>query len=262
MGGDETKGGSMPIVSVIERALRPTPIRRVARRLFGPAVRQHRIRRCYRAFVKPGDLAFDIGANVGSRTEALLRLGARVVAIEPQPHLAVILRRRFGSHPRFALVEQAIAAAEGEAVMHVCSLHELTTFSRERMRTAQGRPEFAHATWSERPARLTTFDVLIRQHGRPAFAKIDVESFEVEVLRGLSTPIPALSFEVTPHHPQDAPACLREIARLGPAEFNVSLGETMTLVFDPWLTLEQIEKYCREDLPRESTYADIYVRFI
>ncbi len=251
----------MAIVSRIKRALQGTFVYNITRKLFGSAVRQRRIRRCYRRFVKPGDLAFDIGANRGSRTDALLRLGASVVAIEPQPFLAEQLRQRFASYPRCAIVERAIDCVERDAVMYVCSLHELTTLSRERMQTARSRPDFAHATWSEATTRTTTFDALIRQYGRPVFAKIDVESFEAEVLRGLSTPVPVLSFEVTPRHPHEAPACLREIARLGPAEFNVSLDETMTLIFDPWLTLEQIERYCREDLPRESSYADIYVRF-
>ena len=34
--------------------------------------------------VKPGDLAFDIGSHVGDRISSFRRLGARVVALEPQ----------------------------------------------------------------------------------------------------------------------------------------------------------------------------------
>ena len=40
-----------------------------------------------RQFVRPGDLVFDIGAHVGDRVAAFRRLGARVVAVEPQPAL-------------------------------------------------------------------------------------------------------------------------------------------------------------------------------
>jgi protein-L-isoaspartate O-methyltransferase len=46
----------------------------------------------YRQFVKPGDLVFDIGAHVGDRVAAFRRLGARVVAVEPQPALKLTLR--------------------------------------------------------------------------------------------------------------------------------------------------------------------------
>jgi hypothetical protein len=38
----------------------------------------------YRNFIRNGDLCFDIGANIGTRTEAFLELGAKVVAVEPQ----------------------------------------------------------------------------------------------------------------------------------------------------------------------------------
>ena len=40
--------------------------------------------RFYAQFVSPGDLVFDVGANFGNRTKVLLRLGASVVAFEPQ----------------------------------------------------------------------------------------------------------------------------------------------------------------------------------
>ena len=40
--------------------------------------------RFYATILAPGDLAFDIGAHAGNRTRAMLRAGARVVALEPQ----------------------------------------------------------------------------------------------------------------------------------------------------------------------------------
>ncbi len=41
--------------------------------------------RLYRQFVRPGDLVFDVGAHVGDRVASFQRIGARVVAVEPQP---------------------------------------------------------------------------------------------------------------------------------------------------------------------------------
>ena len=43
-------------------------------------------------FVRPGDLVFDVGAHVGDRIAAFRRLGARVVAVEPQPALVRTLQ--------------------------------------------------------------------------------------------------------------------------------------------------------------------------
>jgi hypothetical protein len=68
-------------------------------------------------FIKPGDLAFDVGANIGVRTEIMLALGARVVAFEPQPMCARETRAR-GSN-RLIVVEKAVGARMGIAELHV-----------------------------------------------------------------------------------------------------------------------------------------------
>jgi len=44
---------------------------------------------------RQGDLIFDIGANHGSKTDVFLRLGARVVAVDPDEVNTAILRQRF-----------------------------------------------------------------------------------------------------------------------------------------------------------------------
>ncbi len=45
----------------------------------------------YGRFVRPGGLAFDIGSHVGDRVASFRRLGARVVALEPQPGPAGVI---------------------------------------------------------------------------------------------------------------------------------------------------------------------------
>ena len=71
-----------------------------------PAKRR-RARRFYGALVRPGDLCFDIGAHLGDRTAHFLTLGARVVAVEPQPQLMALLRRRFGRNPHLRFPDHA-----------------------------------------------------------------------------------------------------------------------------------------------------------
>jgi 16S rRNA A1518/A1519 N6-dimethyltransferase RsmA/KsgA/DIM1 with predicted DNA glycosylase/AP lyase activity len=58
-------------------------------------LRQRRLKRLYRQFVQAGDLVFDIGAHVGNRARALAAIGCRVVALEPQPDFARVLRTLF-----------------------------------------------------------------------------------------------------------------------------------------------------------------------
>src|SRR5262245_21821949 len=53
----------------------------------------------YSQVLKPGELCFDIGANVGNRLKVFRKIGARVVAVEPQPACASVLRAVYGRDP-------------------------------------------------------------------------------------------------------------------------------------------------------------------
>jgi FkbM family methyltransferase len=203
---------------------------------YGQPWRTAALRRLYREFLGPGDLAFDIGAHVGNRTRLWSRLGARVIAVEPQPDFAAWLRWQFRRDPRVTVLEQAVAAQPGSARLHPSPrTPTVSTLSADwiaRVRTDQG---FAGVDWAapvEVPA--TTLDGLIGEYGLPRFCKIDVEGFEAEVLRGLSQPIAALSFEYLPAAIEVALAALEHLARLGTYRFNVTAGEQARFLWPEW----------------------------
>ena len=67
--------------------------------------------RLYGGFVRRGDLVFDVGAHVGDRVASFRRLGARVVAVEPQPAMAKVLKLFYGRDADVAIEAVASAAA-------------------------------------------------------------------------------------------------------------------------------------------------------
>ena len=71
--------------------------------------------RFYGAFLGPGDIGFDVGAHVGSRVRAWRALGARVIAVEPQPDFTRILRLFFGRDAASRSCPQALGARPGTA---------------------------------------------------------------------------------------------------------------------------------------------------
>src|SRR5690606_553140 len=86
---------------------------------YGRPWRAGRMRRFYGQFIAPGDLCFDVGAHVGNRVRAWRQLGARTLALEPQPHLMQVLRRLYGADPAVTLLEVASAAQPGTATLHI-----------------------------------------------------------------------------------------------------------------------------------------------
>ncbi|MBT8473543.1 MAG: FkbM family methyltransferase, partial [Marinicaulis sp.] len=61
---------------------------------------------------------FDIGANVGQMSSLLLKLGARVVSLEPNKLCHPALQYQCGKNPDFSLVEKAVSNEPGMATLH------------------------------------------------------------------------------------------------------------------------------------------------
>lgn len=213
----------------------------------------------YAAFIRPGDVVFDIGAHVGDRIAAFRRLGARVVAVEPQPAAFGWLRLRYGRDRNVTLIQAAVGASEGTVTLYRNLANPtVSTASPAFIAAAQGAAGWEGQTWDdtvEVPA--VTLDALIARHGVPAFVKIDVEGFERAVLAGLSVPTPALSFEFTTIQRNEAVACLDRLAALGVYRFNVALGESQKMAFAAPVTAAQMSAYIHE-LPHSANSGDIY----
>ena len=226
---------------------------------YGDAEREAAMDALYARFVQPGDLAFDIGSHVGDRIGAFRRLGARVLALEPQPLCAHAIRTLYAGDSGVALVESACGPTAGRISLHINSANPtVTTASRDFVKAADGAGGWEGQTWDrEIEVPVTTLDALIAAHGEPAFIKIDVEGFEADVLAGLSQAPPALSFEFTTIQRDVAYACLERIAALGCYGFDVALGESQELTLGRWVTAEDMHRHIAA-LPHDANSGDVY----
>ena len=227
----------------------------------GNPVKRRRARAFYRAFVRPGDLCFDIGAHLGDRTGHFLALGARVVAVEPQPGPLAVLHRLYGGNPRVTLIAKAVGATLGEAELAVDPANPtIASLSREWRAQVARDPSFARTRWCERHlVAVTTLETLIADHGVPQFCKIDVEGFEAAVLQGLSRPLPSLSFEYIAAAREPALVALDRLAALGRYRFNRSPGESMRFPVVRWRSYGEMADEIRALAPAAGS-GDIYAQ--
>jgi FkbM family methyltransferase len=212
----------------------------------------------YGGLVRPGDLVFDIGAHVGDRVASFCRLGARVVAVEPQQAMVQTLRLLYGRNTSVAIEAVAVGRAAGRTNMLINTDNPtVSSVSPAFVEAAQGAPGWEAQRWNEIvDVEVTTLDALIAKHGVPAFIKIDVEGFEAEALAGLSHAVHALSFEFTTIQRDVAVACIDRCVAMGYARFNAALGESQVLIGD-WMSAGETTRWLCE-LPQAANSGDIY----
>jgi FkbM family methyltransferase len=214
----------------------------------------------YGSFIGDGDLVFDVGANVGERSDVFLALGAAVVAVEPQAECIAQLRSRWQDEPRFTLFEGACAEDAGERELFVSDASTLSSMSPEWIDAVRRNGVFSDYRWDEtRVVATTTLDALVEEHGRPHFLKIDVEGFEYGVLSGLTQAAGSASIE---WHGVSLPAagrCVDRLSELGMSEFNVSLGESMKLELPRWVDAAEVVAFLH-GVGDKLAWGDLYAR--
>jgi len=214
----------------------------------------------YSQFITKEDLCFDVGANYGNRTEIFLGLGAKVVCIEPQQSCLRKLRRLFQKHKDVIIVDKALGDHEGYGEINICE-EEPTISTMSDKWKYDGRFSNNYKWEKRQQVAITTLENLIALYGLPKFCKIDVEGFEKSVIRGLTTPIPFISFEFTREFFDDSKKCISHLSSIATAVFNCSIGESMELLFPEWVISERLYEKI-DSLEDELLWGDIYVKSI
>jgi FkbM family methyltransferase len=219
----------------------------------GLSSEERRYAMLYAAFVRDGSLVFDVGANIGVRVKVFRYLNCRVIAVEPQRNCVAALRRTFGS--TITIVQAAVSDRAGMAELHTSDVTAISSLSKEWMNATRKSGRFAGLEWTRTErVHVTRIDSLIDRFGIPDFIKIDIEGHELAALRGLSTAVPALSFEFTPEIRETTVSCVNLLESLGCYEFNFSVGETAELKFPEWLERDNVVSFLRAT----DGYGDVY----
>jgi len=228
------------------------PLRYIHQSLFDKAAitrREHR-KEFYASFVRPGDVVFDVGANLGHYAEAFQAIGATVVAIEPDPRNVKMLRKRLKGE-RFNIVPCALGSSEGTAELQIASdRDDVSTLSREWSAITE-------AQWEGTvQVQVRTLDSIAREYGVPKYIKVDAEGYDAEVLRGMSFKPQMVSFEFLPRDMKIAREC---IGLLQGFSFNFVIEERSRFELQEWVGGEAIVDAISR-LDSSVLYGDIFAR--
>jgi FkbM family methyltransferase len=142
--------------------------------------------------VRPGMIAFDIGANRGQTTQVLSDAGAVTYSFEPIPECVAEIEAR--KLPNVTIVRTALSDEEGIAQFHLDE-RVGTGMEASSLRVLEG----VIGKTIEVP--VTTIDTFVAKNAiAPDFIKIDVEGVEEKVIAGGMQTIrqhrPIIIFEV------------------------------------------------------------------
>ena len=180
-------------------------------------------------------LIFDIGANGGSKAIIFSYLADQIISVEPSPGAVQILRQRFERRPNVVVVESGVGAQAGAAEFYMFDdADACNTFSLKWKDSLSASA--AAEIRSQKDVKKTidvsivTLDKLIGRYGVPDYIKIDVEGYELNVIKGLSTSVPIVSFECNlPEFEAETIECISRLTRLlSGARFNYSSTEPPT----------------------------------
>lgn len=137
-----------------------------------------------RELVKPGDVVWDVGGNVGLFSFAAAFLAGptgRVVTIEPDIFLASLLQRTAECLPPayapVAILSAAVSSEIGLAMLNIAN------GGRASNTLGKGKSQMGGVRYVQ-PTCTVTLDSLLDTYPAPNVLKIDVEDMELEALRG------------------------------------------------------------------------------
>jgi len=251
---------------VFLRHLLPGGLRRGLRPTWDRLLRREAVsadRGLYDELIRPGALVFDVGANIGVKTGVFLKLGARVVAVEPNPECADLVEsdhRHSVSNGNLTIVRAAVGSDRGRLTLRLFEgANSISSGSESFVKAAL---EAGQRNGGSIEVEQVTLEDLVARFGLPDFIKVDVEGMDAEVLRGLKSRPRLLSFEynLNPRVWPNTLRCVDEVRRLGFSEAQFSDPDHPDERSGRWALLDGLVDALQRRSGGVEIWGDVFVR--
>ena len=207
--------------------------------------------------INKGDLYFDIGAHLGEKSKPFIKKKIRTIMVEPLPVCVKTLKRLYSKNSIVKIIPKGLGSKNTKKILSINK--QMPTVSTFANHWKYGR--FSNLIWNEKTQiQITTLDALIKKFGDPQYIKIDVEGYELNVLKGLSKKSGIISFEITSEFFSDAIKCLKHLKKLSYNSFTFSIGEQKKF-FSDWSDYKTIINLIKKEIKKDKLFwADIYCK--
>lgn len=139
------------------------------------------------SMLRPGDVVFDCGANVGDITEPLSKTGSHVHAFEPDPYAFEKLQMRVGGLANVTLYNAAVGPKAGTIqLMRAANFDDNPKGGSVKSTIISGGRNINEKRGDSIDVQLLSLPDFIhttlQSHPRIAFIKMDIEGAELELL--------------------------------------------------------------------------------
>ncbi len=205
----------------------------------------------------PNKLIFDVGANIGTKSKVFSGLAKKVIAFEPSEKLYNRLLKSF-KNSNVEIYNCALGSKSGFLDLFIIEKNEAYNSLNKKhiTETAIRRGITIIENVSQKKVKVELLEDFVNKYGIPKYIKIDVEGYEHEVLKGLQTPVPILSFEANlPEFKKESIQSLNYLHILSLNKYKFNFTSSGSFLLENFVSKEEAIKFLNNT---ELSYLEIY----
>ena len=204
-------------------------------------------------------ILYDIGANKGLYTDTLIDKYDKCILVEANPVLCEYLQGKYSNNTKIKIVN-VIVSKDENVQFYVSNADTLSTADISWITDSRFTKDYS---WKAIDGVSTmSLDSIIRQEGTPSFIKIDVEGYELNVVKSLTQKYSGLCFEWAEEKKEEIIQTIEYLSEIGYSQFAIQNKDdyNYSVPNEDWTTKEKIILYCNSffDTKRRSEWGMIW----